>query len=61
MVPFLLPSILKMAEDASDTEYRAVFLPNLIPLFRLKEPVQVSSLHLLLKTLLNQTLFVHKL
>jgi SCY1-like protein 2 len=41
MVPFLLPSMLLMAEQASDAEYRALVLPHVIPLFKLKEPVQV--------------------
>ena len=41
MVPFLLPSILTVAEQANETEYKLQILPQLIPLFKLKEPVQV--------------------
>lgn len=41
MVPFLLPSILLVAEQSSDTEYKQLILPHLVPLFKLQEPVQV--------------------
>ena len=42
MVPFLLPSILMVAEQSNETEYKLQILPQLVPLFKLKEPVQVE-------------------
>lgn len=46
MVPFLLPNILLTAEQATEAEYKAQILPQLIPLFKLKEPVQIVLLFL---------------
>ena len=43
MVPFLLPSILMVAEQANESEYKLQILPQLIPLFNIKEPVQVCN------------------
>ena len=42
MIPFVLPNILLVAEQASEQEYVKHILPALIPIFRIKEPVQVS-------------------
>nr|XP_022321420.1 SCY1-like protein 2 [Crassostrea virginica] len=42
MVPFTLPSLLLMAEQASEAEYRSTVFPALIPLFKIREPIQVS-------------------
>lgn len=41
MVPFVLPSVLLIAEQATKEEFCSVILPDLIPIFRLREPVQV--------------------
>lgn len=42
MIPFLLPSILLIAEGATNQEYVKYILPELIPIFRIQEPIQVS-------------------
>lgn len=44
MVPFLLPTMLLMAQQASQLEYQQHILPALIPLFKLQSPVQVTTL-----------------
>ncbi|KAK3104032.1 hypothetical protein FSP39_023820 [Pinctada imbricata] len=54
MIPFVLPNLLLMAEQSSDKEYTSTILPHLIPLFRVKEPIQVllifmQNMNLLLK------------
>lgn len=41
MVPFVLPSVLLIAEQASKEEFCSIILPDLIPIFRLREPVQI--------------------
>ncbi|XP_077517976.1 SCY1-like protein 2 isoform X1 [Amblyomma americanum] len=41
MVPFVLPSVLLIAEQATKEEFCSVILPDLIPIFRLREPVQI--------------------
>ena len=43
MIPFVLPSLLLMAEQATDKEYTTTILPQLIPLFKIKEPIQVCA------------------
>ncbi|XP_054707393.1 SCY1-like protein 2 [Uloborus diversus] len=42
MVPFVLPNILLVAEDATKEEFQSLILQDMIPLFRLQEPVQVT-------------------
>ncbi|KAJ8299631.1 hypothetical protein KUTeg_023691 [Tegillarca granosa] len=54
MIPFLLPSILLIAEQSTDQEYTTVILPALKPMFVIKEPIQVllifmQNMNLLLK------------
>ncbi|CAN7998877.1 unnamed protein product [Ixodes hexagonus] len=41
MVPFVLPSVLLIAEQATKEEFCAFILPDLIRIFRLREPVQI--------------------
>lgn len=41
MVPFVLPSVLLISEDASKQEFCQIILPELRPIFKLQEPVQV--------------------
>lgn len=41
MVPFVLPSVLLIAEQASKEEFCSFILPDLIRIFRLREPIQV--------------------
>ena len=42
MVPFILPSVIVIAEQATDKDFAKLILPGLIPIFRIEEPVQVS-------------------
>ncbi|KAG8180477.1 hypothetical protein JTE90_026639 [Oedothorax gibbosus] len=42
MVPFVLPNVLLVAEEVTKEEFQAHILPDIIPLFRLQEPVQVT-------------------
>lgn len=41
MVPFVLPSVLLIAEQATKEEFCTTILPDLIRIFRLREPVQI--------------------
>jgi SCY1-like protein 2 len=41
MVPFILPNILLVAESTTEKEYAKYILPNLIPLFKITNPIQV--------------------
>ena len=44
MIPFVLPSILLIAEGLNSDEYLTHVLPSLLPVFQMEEPVQVSTL-----------------
>lgn len=46
MVPFVLPNVLLIAEECTKEEYIKLILPDLSPVFRQQEPIQV---HLFLK------------
>lgn len=46
MVPFVLPNVLLIAEECTKEEYIKLILPDLSPVFRQQEPIQV---HLYLK------------
>lgn len=41
MVPFVLPTVLKIADDATKSDFENHILPHLRPVMKLKEPVQV--------------------
>lgn len=41
MVPFVLPNVLLVAEEATKEEFQSIILQDMIPLFRLQEPIQV--------------------
>ena len=43
MVPFALPNVLLIAEDCTSQEYVDLILPELKPVFKIQEPVQVRS------------------
>ena len=43
MVPFVLPNILLIAEEATKEEFQSLILQDMIPLFRLQEPIQVTT------------------
>ncbi|XP_052064177.1 SCY1-like protein 2 isoform X2 [Mytilus californianus] len=54
MIPFVLPSILLMAEQVSEKEYMMFIFPELKPMFKIKEPIQIlllfmQNMNLLLK------------
>ncbi|XP_064601195.1 SCY1-like protein 2 [Liolophura sinensis] len=56
MIPFLLPSILYIAEGATNQEYVRCILPELIPIFRIQEPIQILFIFLKnMSLLLNKT------
>lgn len=42
MVPFVLPNVLLVAEETTKEEFQSVILQDIIPLFRLQEPVQIT-------------------
>ncbi|GFN83526.1 scy1-like protein 2 [Plakobranchus ocellatus] len=46
MVPFVLPSIFTISEQSTKEEYCALVLPDLIPFFKLREPIQVTLMFL---------------
>lgn len=54
MIPFVLPNILQIAEQASEKDYTILILPELIPMFKITAPVQIllifmQNMSLLLK------------
>ncbi|GAB1598827.1 SCY1-like protein 2 [Argonauta hians] len=55
MIPFVLPTILYIAEQSTEKEYVALILPEIIPMFKIQKPVQV-----LLIFLQNMTLLLSK-
>lgn len=42
MVPFVLPNVLLIAEECTKEEYVRLIMPDLSPVFKLQEPVQVN-------------------
>lgn len=52
MIPFVLPSILYVAEQSTDKEYVSIIFPELIPMFKLQKPVQILLIFLQNMTLL---------
>lgn len=46
MVPFALPNVLLIAEDCTSQEYVDLILPELKPVFKIQEPVQVVIIFL---------------
>uniref|UniRef100_A0A2C9JXV3 Protein kinase domain-containing protein n=1 Tax=Biomphalaria glabrata TaxID=6526 RepID=A0A2C9JXV3_BIOGL len=46
MVPFILPSIFLISEQSTTEEYREMVLPELIPFFKIREPIQVMLMFL---------------
>ena len=41
MIPFVLPNVLLIAEDCTTQEFIELILPELKPVFKVQEPVQV--------------------
>ncbi|XP_059508568.1 SCY1-like protein 2 isoform X1 [Stegostoma tigrinum] len=48
MVPFVLPNVLLIVEECTKEEYVRLILPDLVPVFRLQEPIQASNMVLLI-------------
>ncbi|XP_063072861.1 SCY1-like protein 2 [Engraulis encrasicolus] len=46
MVPFILPNVLLIAEDCTKEEYVKLILPDLTPVFKQQEPVQILLIFL---------------
>lgn len=46
MVPFVLPNVLLIAEDCTKEEYIRLILPDLTPVFKQQEPVQILLIFL---------------
>lgn len=46
MVPFILPNVLLIAEDCTKEEYVSLILPDLTPVFKQQEPVQILLIFL---------------
>uniref|UniRef100_A0A0N5AAP7 Protein kinase domain-containing protein n=1 Tax=Syphacia muris TaxID=451379 RepID=A0A0N5AAP7_9BILA len=44
LIPFILPSVFLIAEQASNTEFATVILPELVPIFSLEKPYQITLL-----------------
>ena len=42
MVPFVLPNILLIAQETDDEEFQKWIIPDLVSVFKLKEPIQVG-------------------
>ena len=42
MVPFVLPNVLLIAEECTKDEYIRLVLPDLTPVFKQQEPIQVE-------------------
>uniref|UniRef100_A0A3P8ZB85 Protein kinase domain-containing protein n=1 Tax=Esox lucius TaxID=8010 RepID=A0A3P8ZB85_ESOLU len=49
MVPFVLPNVLLIAEECTKDEYIRLILPDLTPVFKQQEPVQVNILLIFLQ------------
>lgn len=49
MVPFVLPNVLLIAEQCTKDEYVRLILPDLTPVFKQQEPIQVRPQHSLQK------------
>ena len=41
MIPFVLPSVLAIAEDCTKNDFVSRIFPPLVPVFKLQSPVQV--------------------
>ena len=50
MVPFVLPSVLYIAEEASKADYVAYILPELKAVMKITDPIQVSITITVVKT-----------
>ncbi|XP_076860824.1 SCY1-like protein 2 [Brachyhypopomus gauderio] len=46
MVPFVLPNVLLIAEECTKEEYQRLILPDLTPVFKQHEPIQIQLIFL---------------
>ena len=42
MVPFVLPNLIQIAKDTTDEEFHTWIVPDLVPTFKYKEPIQIG-------------------
>lgn len=42
MVPFVLPNIIQIAKETTDEEFHTWIVPDLVPVFKYKEPIQIG-------------------
>ncbi len=42
MVPFVLPNILLIAQETTDEEFQKWIIPDLVSVFKMKEPIQIG-------------------
>ena len=42
MIPFVLPNVLLIAEDCTTQEFCDLILPELKPVFKIQDPIQVG-------------------
>jgi hypothetical protein len=49
MVPFVLPVVLQIAEEASSPDFVQYILPDLKPVMKLTDPIQVFTLSVFVK------------
>uniref|UniRef100_A0A914XMK5 Protein kinase domain-containing protein n=1 Tax=Plectus sambesii TaxID=2011161 RepID=A0A914XMK5_9BILA len=54
LIPFILPSIFLIAEEATDAEFASIILPQLIPVFSMTRPYQIALMLLQKMELLLQ-------
>lgn len=47
LVPFILPSVFHIAGITNNDEFSAAVLPQLVPIFTIERPYQVSLMNLL--------------
>ena len=45
MIPFVLPNVLVIAEDCTQDEYEKLILPQIKPVFKIQEPIQVGCMY----------------
>ncbi len=53
MVPFVLPVVLQIAEEASSPDFVQYILPDLKPVMKLTDPIQVFTLSVFVKLIIS--------
>uniref|UniRef100_A0AC34FWP8 Uncharacterized protein n=1 Tax=Panagrolaimus sp. ES5 TaxID=591445 RepID=A0AC34FWP8_9BILA len=60
LIPFILPSIFIIAENASNEEFSKIVFPPLIPVFSMTNPYQTELFQIVLILLQKMSLFLQK-